>query len=1484
MMPVAMRYLMRMLFLMVLIAVVHAQDGMITPGIDPLRDRWKLNPLRLDDELFVAANLADGGMALGISYPQPRWFDGEAPVSLYRRFNDRRVIAGDAGRIMGVPFQQVALVTEDAAGTWLDVFSGLFPGQVHIGRHPLPAECSTEMEIDCRLPGRIEVMVDELDGFACPENDLRHEEVVVAYPVRLSDPDSGTREAVGFHVLAWDGVQRPAGLDAEPSPPSRINAGTAPSEGSVESRSFRLVAAQLFGSNLINTGSGSQGEGGPRSEPFFYDLIVAFHAETTNDVRARGFRLLREDDASCDSPTNGDLEMVDFISGDGSVDNSMGGSEPNFELELSEQLPADSPDSWDVIAGRGDQFGILAGSSGSDIRVSNRSVVVSIWAQGSDNSDRISLRTILHNPFGDSGAADSTSSSLTLATHDGSPLALLPNTPIRLSLGRIERTDSGEDCAIQGLYASADTELGPVVQAFYMGGAFTSIGSIASGTGAPPVWPATNILNMRPMTSQLSNTTFSAGGFTRDRSRPKLDGIGTECNQGGDDITADLWQGDAESFYIVSTSPENGTENPSRLEVVNFMPALPDGSGLQIDGNSAASERRTLPLLSLPDNRSTVAADFVTVNMDIDGNGVTEPATDGQMIVRFLMGMRGADITRGGELVASDCTRCSEQKIADYLAANRAAYDADGDGNADALSDGLQRVRFLSAVTGPALTQDVIAPGCVRCSADVLIDYFQAPLDRPVLDVPVMFALDADGNTPHFVSGDGDSQVFFSEGSDYRLNSVEAFDVILAEPPKHVDWLPALGGIANISATADLFAEFETQQATDQSVSKETVSDWTLSESESVTRTASAGVDLFGSVKASVEGSIANTTESIGTDSTGNFESESTSLSITQVSTAERDDQVVSRIMDLHIWRYPAMGLRNGNGSPSNPRFFEIHQPTPSLTFFSGGRTNDAYQPWHQNNNVLTYPVFSGQSFTPGQDELGEFAVGFAEPQARPIWSENAFTVGGLTFSQTLEFTEASTSEQTLASSDTVTESRDTSVKASLEIGGTFKGIGVSASASEERNWSASNSFSYADTNITDNTVSDRTRIRLSIPGDIPGERGYRFHPAWFFTPEGGLKLTHAVALEGMGVVPETFWQTHYSAPDPALNMPFRITLDGLGSNNFVLNTDPSRRAIKGMFFRDGRGIDASAPGESIGTDLSFAPRAGEPVQIEVRVYNLSLATALENLKVRFEAQRFDLGQEIGPRINIGETIVDHLPFRGQVEPDPNVPLSELAHVKPVYMLWDTLDFGPDSLDSLATWRIYVSLDPEDEIEDEVHELVDRFDDPLLGVQGEPIDPLPGQLGVYLEKGQNNTGWGLIRIAAQEDADETTSASTDTFQMVADLAAVTTDISTGRSQTLTQVHEGDVVDLRLTLSAVDVSRNTFRILLYEGDPRYENLLAYRRVTGLDAAGIDEHIKWQPEGSGARDFFLVVIGRDDSGQPVKVNLGKIGSVDIEEARP
>jgi hypothetical protein len=435
-----------------------------------------------------------------------------------------------------------------------------------------------------------------------------------------------------------------------------------------------------------------------------------------------------------------------------------------------------------------------------------------------------------------------------------------------------------------------------------------------------------------------------------------------------------------------------------------------------------------------------------------------------------------------------------------------------------------------------------------------------------------------------------------------------------------------------------------------------------------------------------------------------------------------------------------------------------------------------------------------------------------------------------------------------------VTETRDTSVKASTSAAGAFKGIGVSAGFSEERNWQASSSFSYSQGRFANTETDAQTAISLEIPGNLAGERAYRFHPAWFFTADGGLKLTHAVALEGMGVIPETFWQTHYSGPDPALNLPFRFSLDVSTTvpDIFLLNTDATRNSIKGMFFRDGRGINPRNPAERRGTDLSFAPRAGDPVQIEVRVYNLSVGTPIENLAVRFEAQRFELGQEVGPRILIGEDRIPFLPYRGQVEPDPEQPLSELAHVRSAFVLWDTTEFGADQPDALATWKVYAVLDPEDEIPGETHELVDRFGDPLLGIDGQPIDPIPGEVGVFLEKGQNNTGWSLLRIAPADATRTAGRAKNDAVTTMAELSLAEAGKGPIRNR------EATPAGLRLTLASDRLDRRTHRVLVYDGPPDAGGrVIAYERVMGVDPYGIDVPIPWQPNATGRHDLYLVL---------------------------
>ena len=51
--------------------------------------------------------------------------------------------------------------------------------------------------------------------------------------------------------------------------------------------------------------------------------------------------------------------------------------------------------------------------------------------------------------------------------------------------------------------------------------------------------------------------------------------------------------------------------------------------------------------------------------LDIDGNGIADPLTDGLLITRYLFGFQGPSLTNGA--VGPNCARCSAGSIENYL-------------------------------------------------------------------------------------------------------------------------------------------------------------------------------------------------------------------------------------------------------------------------------------------------------------------------------------------------------------------------------------------------------------------------------------------------------------------------------------------------------------------------------------------------------------------------------------------------------------------------------------------------------------------------------------------------------------------------------------------------------------------------------------------------------------------------------------------------
>jgi len=107
--------------------------------------------------------------------------------------------------------------------------------------------------------------------------------------------------------------------------------------------------------------------------------------------------------------------------------------------------------------------------------------------------------------------------------------------------------------------------------------------------------------------------------------------------------------------------------------------------------------------------------------IDVDANGQTDALTDGLMILRYLFGLSGTSITTTA--IGVNATRNTPAAIQAYLDQIRPALDVDGNGQADALTDGLLIIRYLFGLRDAALIQNAVAAGAPRGTATLIQNY-----------------------------------------------------------------------------------------------------------------------------------------------------------------------------------------------------------------------------------------------------------------------------------------------------------------------------------------------------------------------------------------------------------------------------------------------------------------------------------------------------------------------------------------------------------------------------------------------------------------------------------------------------------------------------------------------------------------------------------------------------------------------------------------
>ena len=112
-----------------------------------------------------------------------------------------------------------------------------------------------------------------------------------------------------------------------------------------------------------------------------------------------------------------------------------------------------------------------------------------------------------------------------------------------------------------------------------------------------------------------------------------------------------------------------------------------------------------------------------TASWDFDGNGHADALTDGLMMLRYCFGLRGDSVTTSA--MSIDSPMSSEQVVAEIESALDMA-DIDDDGEVRALTDGLILLRYLFDLRGDQLTAATVSLTANRSSNEAIEAYIEA--------------------------------------------------------------------------------------------------------------------------------------------------------------------------------------------------------------------------------------------------------------------------------------------------------------------------------------------------------------------------------------------------------------------------------------------------------------------------------------------------------------------------------------------------------------------------------------------------------------------------------------------------------------------------------------------------------------------------------------------------------------------------------------
>ncbi|MBF0164418.1 MAG: cadherin-like domain-containing protein [Magnetococcales bacterium] len=138
-------------------------------------------------------------------------------------------------------------------------------------------------------------------------------------------------------------------------------------------------------------------------------------------------------------------------------------------------------------------------------------------------------------------------------------------------------------------------------------------------------------------------------------------------------------------------------------------------------------------VISVSDGVKTVSLPAFTLEvpaftLDVDGNGRSDPLTDGLLVLRYLYGMRDEALIQG--TVDAAGSRTTASTIQSHLNGGLALLDVDGSGGTpDYTTDGLLILRYLFGFRGSALTDGAVSTTATRKSDEEIRAYIETLIE-----------------------------------------------------------------------------------------------------------------------------------------------------------------------------------------------------------------------------------------------------------------------------------------------------------------------------------------------------------------------------------------------------------------------------------------------------------------------------------------------------------------------------------------------------------------------------------------------------------------------------------------------------------------------------------------------------------------------------------------------------------------------------------